>query len=885
MDRCSGCGVALEAGSTRCVACGSARHVSTATVSPPVALTSDPSPHEEGMLPGTLLAGRYRVVALLGRGGMGEVYRVEDVRLGQSVALKFLPDALAMDPAGRARFLGEVRLGRTVAHPNVCRIYDLAEVAGRLCLTMEFIDGEDLASLVTRIGRLPPDKAVEVAREICAGLGAVHDQGIVHRDLKPANVMIDGRGRARLSDFGIAARGDEVGHEAFAGTPAYMAPEQHAGETASTASDIYALGLVMFELFTGQRCADARRGLDPGEAADASLRSDPGAAALPAGDVRDLVSQCLQRDPARRPASAAEVLARLPGGDPLAAALAAGETPTPEMVAAVALRGDITPRVAWAALVASLVALLLLGAMQRTTSQIGTLRHAVRSPDVLAERAREVRSLLEWQADVADEAAVLVWRGAQATDAAPKTPWAVRADRYPGALRYHWRESPAPLIATHFPLSLMSPAEVGRVQPQDPPLTRPGMATIELDHRGRLVAFTGVPPRELGAERETPFDWTPVFAAAGLAIADYQATAPILSAPVDSDRKWAWQRAGQTPARIEAATLRGRPVWFSTERPLAPDAETRATGADHLVLWLAVIISVAMIVPLVRLTLRNLRQGRSDRRGALRLAIFVAIAVAIALVLRADHGSDLQLEASLLTVMLMQAVHFGVGAWIAYIAFEPLARRRWPHLLVGWQRLLAGRWRDSLVGRNVLQGVVVGIGMALMLHAGGYVSLLLDPSATPLPAPATVIASLRHYGHFALLQVQLSITITFGAVLMVLLLRALVRWTALAHLLVAAVVFAVFFAFAGGVPAVFASSAAVALAWLLVLWRWGILAAALALWTFLTLFCAPPILALLPWTADRAWVAFAAIATLAVLGARHALAGKSLWSSSLLDRV
>ena len=167
-----------------------------------------------------MLAGRYRMVGLLGRGGMGEVYRADDLKLGQPVALKFLPTDVERDSDRLERFLTEVRLSLKVTHPNVCRAFDIAQADGRHFLSMEYVDGEDLASLLRRIGRLPEDKATEIARQICAGLAAAHDEGVLHRDLKPANVMIDGRGRAKITDFGIAgATAGIVGAEARAGTP------------------------------------------------------------------------------------------------------------------------------------------------------------------------------------------------------------------------------------------------------------------------------------------------------------------------------------------------------------------------------------------------------------------------------------------------------------------------------------------------------------------------------------------------------------------------------------------------------------------------------------------------------------------------------------------
>jgi len=209
-----------------------------------------------------------------------------------------------------------VRIGRQVSHPNVCRLYDLIEIDGHYCLSMEYVDGEDLSSLLARIGRLPPDKIVDIARELCAGLAAAHDKNVIHRDLKPANVMIDGKGRIRIADFGIAALADSIERTDIAGTPAYMAPEILHGHPASVASDIYALGLVLFELATGQRLYNGRslteikqqhHSTDPSRSTS-SLREIPDALAR-------VIRHCLKADPDQRPPSARAVMAALPGGD------------------------------------------------------------------------------------------------------------------------------------------------------------------------------------------------------------------------------------------------------------------------------------------------------------------------------------------------------------------------------------------------------------------------------------------------------------------------------------------------------------------------------------------------------------------------------------------
>ena len=190
------------------------------------------TPDEGRFMPGTLIAGRYRVIGLLGRGGMGEVYRATDLTLAQSVALKFLPEDAAANERLLERFHNEVRIARQVSHPNVCRVYDIGEAEGAPFISMEYVDGEDLASLLQRIGRLPADKALEIARKICAGVAAAHEKGIIHRDLKPHNIMLNRRGEVVVMDFGLAAVADELrGVEARNGTPAYMSPEQLRGDS------------------------------------------------------------------------------------------------------------------------------------------------------------------------------------------------------------------------------------------------------------------------------------------------------------------------------------------------------------------------------------------------------------------------------------------------------------------------------------------------------------------------------------------------------------------------------------------------------------------------------------------------------------------------------
>src|SRR5712691_560216 len=347
---------------------------------------------EEGRFPaGTTLAGRYRILGLLGRGGMGEVYRALDLILNQPVALKFLSEAAHTGEAALARFRNEVRIARQVSHPNVCRVYDIGVIEGLHFLSMEYVDGENLASLLRRIGRLPSDKALEFTRRICAGLAAAHERGVLHRDLKPANIMIDGRGHVRITDFGIAALAAEVQiGDIRSGTPAYMSPEQKAGREVTARSDLYSLGLVLHEMFTGKRHGDS-------QSSPATLVKDLDPA------IERVIMRLLDADPRNRPSSALNVAMALPGGDPIAAALAAGETPSPEMVAASGEKEGFQPRTAIACFAGVVVLLVALVLISSKTTLLGRAPLPL-PPDALAFKAREMLKQFAYTEEAVDSA-------------------------------------------------------------------------------------------------------------------------------------------------------------------------------------------------------------------------------------------------------------------------------------------------------------------------------------------------------------------------------------------------------------------------------------------------------------------------------------------------
>src|SRR5262245_45909424 len=246
---CPHCGVTLSRGATTAAVIGEDVGLVSARAFPPSdrQLTHFGPVNDARFPPGRIFATRYRIVSLLGRGAMGEVYRADDLHLGQAVALKLMSERMARRQDGLRRLTDEVRLARTIVHPNVCRVYDIGHAEGWHYLSMEYVDGETLASLLRRIGQLPVPKALQIARQLCAGVCAAHDRGVLHRDLKPSNVMVDGRGHIRIMDFGLAVS-TEADVREIVGTPAYMPPEQLAGEPVTTASDLYALGRVLSEI-------------------------------------------------------------------------------------------------------------------------------------------------------------------------------------------------------------------------------------------------------------------------------------------------------------------------------------------------------------------------------------------------------------------------------------------------------------------------------------------------------------------------------------------------------------------------------------------------------------------------------------------------------------
>jgi serine/threonine-protein kinase len=679
-----------------------------------------------GFAPGTILADRYRIVAQLGRGGMGEVYRADDLRLGQPVALKFLPESVAQDPDARERLFAEARNARSIAHPHVCRVYDVGEMAftsigpagtpqggsgrGRLFLTMEYIDGEDLASLLRRIGRLPGPKASEIARQLCAGLEAAHERGVLHRDLKPANVMIDGRGHARITDFGLAVDTRQAASaREFAGTVAYMAPERLHGQPATVQSDLYALGLILYETFTGKPAFKAST-LD--EWLAVHDRSTPDRPSQWSSEIdpatERIILQCLSKDPAARPASARQIAAALPGGDPLAAALAAGETPSPELVAASGAEGTLPRRTAWALLMACVVSLAAAGFIWQWTSLAGLVPFEG-SPEVLRAKARTILREIRHEGAAEDHGWDIVPDGAHLRYLATERRDTYLFDRVgqaiPAPLTFRFRQSPEPLR----PLGI-----TGMVMFDDPPPGIPGESQITLDSMGRLTSLRARPVG--GAQQEglsAEPDWSPVLSAMGLGGADLQEAVPARIPPFAAEVRRAWTAAvNGERVTVEAAAYRGRIVYaerFGVWQQSQAGGRVPPVGLANrpaqtllAVLWMATLAAVALLAR------RNVNMGRGDLRGAMRVAA-VMLAGGIAFSIAGRHWVfDAFWLWMVVSTQLGGPLFNAALVWLFYLGLEPSARRYWPRLLVGWTRMLEGRWRDPLVGQGLLAGVLLG---------------------------------------------------------------------------------------------------------------------------------------------------------------------------------
>jgi serine/threonine-protein kinase len=686
---------------------------------------------EDGRFPaGTVLAQRYRIASRLAKGGMGEVYRAIDLLLGQTVALKFLPEALLRSQPALERLRNEVRVARRISHPNVCRVYDIGEGGGQIFLAMEFIDGEDLSSLLRRVGRLTQDKALQIAKGICAGLAAAHETGVLHRDLKPSNIMIDGRGQALITDFGLATAAGSVNPaDLRSGTPAYMSPEQLAGIEVTERSDIYSLGLVLYELFTGT-AAFPNTGM---EDLVGSRRSGPSPMPEVAAnidlDIERVILKCLDSSPARRPPTAVSVAAALPGGDPLAAAIAGRETPSPDLVATAESIERMSPRVATLCLIVLVTAFLMTARVADSSSVFASL-----APDneagAMAQTARDMLAMFgysrspEWTEWGYSVDRPTLERLRKLGGAAARRQLASENPVY-----FWYRASPGAIAGT-------GPFDYGATD-KDPPVSVPGMILVRLTADRHLTYFSAIPAeQEQAHDSQLSFDWMKLFNSAKLNPERFRPAVPAWTPPVAFDARAAWiEDHTEDPVRIEAAAWHGLPVYFRVARQRVSTAATRETVS------IDVIFRLLRLLLLLALATYNLRRSRGDVVGAVRFGLVIGIAVLTLHLAAISHTLSVRGYFVLVSIW-GNALWAGMNSALGYLAIEPLVRRRWPHALISWTRLLKGRFGDPLVAQHILIGLTLGTVVALTASfAESLVFGVVSPWPVLISSSATRVAT------------------------------------------------------------------------------------------------------------------------------------------------
>lgn len=749
---------------------------------------------------GDTVAGRFRLVAPIGVGGMGEVWKAVDTLLGETVALKSVRRSTSADP------LGEIRLARRATHPNLCRVHDAVVLEGRILLSMEWVDGEDLASVLARRGPLPVGEAIDLVAQAAAGLAAAHAAGVLHRDLKPANILLGKDGRVRLTDFGLAEVAGEGGDGPLFGSPAYMAPELLAGQGGSERSELFSLAMVLYEMIAGHLPVE---GGALSERVDRLRRRDWPPLSSRAADVPPDLDRALERalapDPADRFESVLAFAGALPGCDPLRIAAVAGVAPSVALVAA-AKRGDrLGGRTALLLGAAIAVALGLLVALRSFSA---APRASSLPPAELVATAERLLPLLGHRIAPADREWGFTWDD---------------DDRVDGDLLFWYRRWDRPAVANEI-------GGHGHVYERTPPLKHPGDLLLVLSPEGEPVELEAVPR---GSGGESP-----------LSLADDV-------------------RSLVGPG-VEVEVAGGAVVRVGSRRPPEPP-DAVEVSVYRIVSWL-----YAWILPMVSipLALLHLRAGRGNGRGALRAGFVLGLVRFAGGMACAHHPGDLAGEFQVLRISLADGLIDGMLVALALLAVEPLARRFWPESVVAATRVVEGRGRDPLVGTSLAAGTLAGLAWALLSLLGrewGPAAepvpdwFALDLSASPLLLAANLFERVPGAVGRGLL-----------ALLIVVALRFLLRRTDLAALAAVAILAwpATLSGPLLSVPALLAVAGWGAA--MLVLLRFGLVAMVVAILTRSIHLDFPPLVDLSTWWAPSAFVAPLLSLVLAGLGLRWA---------------
>jgi hypothetical protein len=578
------------------------------------------------------------------------------------------------------------------------------------------------------------------------------------------------------------------------------------------------------------------------------------------------------------------VAAAMPGGDPLAAALAAGETPSPQMVAASGETAGLRPRVAVACLAAVLLGLTLAVYFSIHYSALEKMGLEL-TPEVLTQKSREIIARLGYEGRPTDSAFNLDYNGdfqeyVEKNDKPPH--WDAVLAAKPSLLQYWYRQSPDSLVASDFRDNLLTPGIVTRT---DPPTVLSGMINLELDSQGRLTYFQAIPvQKQEGATSPpatVPFDWNILFGAAGLDVSKFQAAQPKWVSLAESDTRMAWTGTwpGTTrPLRVEAAAFHGKPVFFSLIGDWTKPDRMADTGKKSIGQQINKIIGLVLVGSLlagaVFLARRNYRQGRGDRAGAFRLAS-VMFGLEIALWLCRTHFSTINATFGLFVIAVSTGLFVSGVTWLLYLAVEPWVRRHWPQTIISWSRLLSGQFRDPLVGRDILFGVILGVVWVLVFKIRD-IAMIRMGAAPGLAAPEALMGGREALGAW-LRQWPQSIQTTLVFFFLLFGLKVLLRkeWiAAIAFVAVLAVPRSVTSSYmAVEIPA---QILVYAIAVLIVL-RFGLVPLACAIFTINLVENVPFSVDFSAWYMSTSILALLSVVALAGWGFYHSLGGEPVW--------
>ena len=759
-----------------------------------------------------------------------------------------------------------MKAAQAVAHPNVMRAweagsFEAADGRRHHYIASEWIEGDTMRSVLDRwLGTLTEAEKIHFAHDLCAGLEAIHREHILHRDIKPANIMLTPDGRAIITDFGLATVSGAATNPK-AGAAGFKAPELDLGHEPSEQSDLFSLGLVLLELFTGSR-----------PSTESFDREDVRLPELVGGDrFREAVLRCVDPDPSCRPRSVAEVSDALPprpsaDDDPSRCVPVETLLIHPSQDVSRASSGWLLAAglvaLAWFVVVGSLNPLVLVDVIEGDP------------PIVLEYQARRLVEQLGFDGSPTDR-----MRG---YGLLPRPP--VEESASPSTA-FWYRQSPTHLAAGQSGTVFLRYA--------DPPFANPGEVGVQLDAEGRLIRLDAIPPSGPASAGDPLPNWDLLLNAAGLDPDRLRAVTPGRVAAAFADGRWAWQ--GNDPGRtggavrVEAAAEGSWPVLFQVAEvdesradtaPLSPLGSLVGETPSSVTMLVYWAWTGLVLLGALYLCLHNVRLGHADLRGATRVATFV-LGVRLVVWLLAGHHTLSFGEIEVLEGQFARGLHDGIRAWILYVAVEPFARRRWSRQVASWVRLLRGRFSDSLLGRDLLVGTLFGLGLTLCAQLYAIVPGLLglqEPEGHGVAAMAGLldggslarqlqaILGLRESMAMSLYALTHALMLAFVATVGVVFLRWLLR-SALWSRPFAVVVFSILLYPSAGHPV---ADAAVVLMisslWLAALVRYGFLAAVVAMAVPWWLNSHPPTLDADAWFATGAAVPVVLVGALLVWG-------------------